>query len=67
MKGNFVPLVVICNPNFKNLGFLIRNYFQFLHADPEIMRVFTPVPSVSFQSARNVKSFLVRCKVLSKV
>ena len=49
------------NRNFKNLSFLIRKNLQFLYADLESKRVFTPF--VSFRSARNLKSFLVRSKV----
>ena len=63
MKENGVPLVVTCNPNFKNLSFLIRKSLQFLYADPETKRVFTRAPFVSFRSFRNLKSFLVRSKV----
>ena len=63
MKENGVPLVVTYNPNFKNLRILIRKNLQFLYADPETKRVFTPAPFVSFRSVRNLKSFLVRSKV----
>ena len=63
MKGNGVPLVVTYNPSFKNLGFLIRMNLQFLYADPETKKVFTPAPFVSFRSARNLKTFFVRSKV----
>ena len=63
MKENGVPLMVTCNPNFKNLHFLICKNLQFLYAHPEIKRVFTPAPFISFQSVRNLKSFLVRSKV----
>ena len=62
MKENGVPLVVTYNPNFKNLSILIRKNLQFLYADPETKRVFTPAPFVSFRSVRNL-SFLVRSKV----
>ena len=63
VKENGVLLVLTYNPNFNNLSFLIRKNLQFLYADPETKRVFTPVPFVSFRSARNLKSFLVRSKV----
>ena len=52
VKENGVPLVLTYNPNFNNLSFLTK-------------RVFTPAPFVSFRSARNLKSFLVRSKVHS--
>ena len=35
---------------------------QYLYADQEIKKVFTPVPFVSFRSAINLKRFLVRSK-----
>ena len=60
MKGNGVPSVVTYNPNFKNLSFLIRKNLQFLDADPETKRVFTPAPLVSFRS-------LQLKKLLSKI
>ena len=63
MEENGVPLVLTYNPNFNNLSFSILKNLQFLYADPETERVFTPAPFVSFQSARNLKSFLVRSMV----
>ena len=63
MKENGAPLVLTYNPNFNNLSFLILKNLQFLYADPETKRVFMPAPFVFFQSARNLKSFLVRSKV----
>ena len=54
------PLVVTHNPNFKKLSFLIRKNIQFLYVHRETKRVFMPAPFVFFQSARNLKSFLVR-------
>ena len=36
---------------------------QYLYADQEVKKVFTPAPFVSFRSAGNLKSFLVRSKV----
>ena len=63
MKENGVPFVLTYNPNFNNLSFLIHKNLQFLYADPETKRIFTPAPFVSFRSAGNLKSFLVRSKV----
>ena len=51
------------NPNFKNISFRIRKNLQFLYAEPETKRVFTPAPIISFRSDRNLKNFLVRSKV----
>ena len=36
---------------------------SYLYADQEVRKVFTPSPLVSFRSARNLKSFLVRSNV----
>ena len=63
VKENGALLVLTYNPNFNNLSFLILKNLQFLYADPETKRVFMPAPFVFFQSARNLKSFLVRSKV----
>ena len=63
MKENGVLLVLTYNPNFNNLSILICKNLQFLYADPKTKIVFTPAPFVSFRSARNFKSFLVRSKV----
>ena len=62
MKEKGVPLAVTYDPNFKNLSFLIRKNLQFLYANTDTKRVFTPAPFVCFQSVRNLKSFLVRSK-----
>ena len=40
---------------------MIKRNLQYLYAEEE--EVFTPAPFVSFRSARNLKSFLVRSKV----
>ena len=55
--------MVTYKPNFKNLSFLIGKNLQFFYAHPEIKRVFTPAPFISFRSVRNSKNFLVRFKV----
>ena len=55
--------MVTHNPNFKNLSFLICKNLQFLYADPEIKRVFTPALFASFRSVRRLKRFLVRPEV----
>ena len=65
MKGNGVPLVVTYNTNCKNLNFLIRKNLQFLYAYPKTLSqiVFKPALFVSFRSAGNLKSFIVKSKV----
>ena len=62
-KCIYIYIVLTYNPNFNNWSFLIRKNLQFFYADPETKRVFMPAPFVSFRSARNLKSFLVRSKV----
>ena len=51
------------HPRIQDLSSLIKRNLQYLYADQEVKKVFTPAPFVSFRSARNLKSFLVRSKV----
>ena len=60
---NSVPLVVTNNPAFKNLFQVIRKNPQLLYTDEEVKKVFSPAPFVSFRSARNLESYLVRSKI----
>ena len=62
-KVNSIPLVVTCNPAFKNLFQVIKKPLQLLYADEEVKKVFSPVPFFSFRSTRNLKSYLVRSKI----
>ena len=55
-----IPLVTTYHPRLKDLSSLIKRNLQYLYADQE---VYTPAPFLSFRSARNLKSFLVRSKV----
>ena len=59
-KVNDVSLVVAYHPAFKNLSQMIRKNLQLLYADEQVKKVFLPAPFVSF---RNLKSYLVRCKI----
>ena len=58
-----IPLVVTCNPAFRNLSTTLRKNFNILCSDAEIRKIFTPSPFVAYRSARIFKSVLVRSKV----
>ena len=62
-KETDVPLVTTYHPRLKDLSSLIKRNLQYLYADHEFKKVFKPAPFVSFKSARNLKSFLLRSKV----
>ena len=62
-KETGIPLVTTYHPRLKDLSSLIKGNLQYLYADQEVKKVFTPVPFVSFRSARNLTSFLVKSKV----
>ena len=62
-KETGISLVTTYHPRLKDLSSLIKRNLQYLYADQEVKKVFTPAPFVSFRSARNLKSFLVRSKV----
>ena len=61
-KETGILLVTTYHPRLKDLSSLIKRNVQYLYAD-QVKKVFTPAPFVSFRSARNLKSFLVRSKV----
>ena len=60
---NAIPLVVTYNLAFSNLPVALRKNFNILYSDAEVRTVFTPSPFVTYRSAQNLKSFLVRSKV----
>ena len=62
MKETDVPLVTTYYPRLKDLSSLIKKNLQYLYADREVKKVFTPAPFVSFSSVRNLERFLVRSK-----
>ena len=62
-KRRLILLVTTYHPRLKDLSSLIKRNVQYLYADQKVKKVFTPAPFVSFRSARNLKSFLVRSKV----
>ena len=58
-----IPLVLPYNPVFRNLSTTLRKNFNILYSDAEVRTVFTQSPFVTYRSARNLTSFLVRSKV----
>ena len=48
-----IPLVTTYQPRLKDLSSFIKRNLQYLHADQEVKKVFTPASFVSFRSARN--------------
>ena len=54
-------LITTYHPRLKDLSSFINRNLQY--EDEEVKKVFTPTGFVSFRSARNLKSFLVRSKV----
>ena len=62
-KETGIPLVTTYHPRLKDLSSLIKKNLQYLYADQEVNKVFTPAPFVSFRSVRNLKSVLLRSKV----
>ena len=63
LKEVGVPLVTTYHSRIRDLNSLIKVSLQYLYADQDVKKVFTPVPFVSFRSARNLKSYLVKLKV----
>ena len=60
---NGVPLVITYHPLLKSVSKLIQNYLYLLYMDKEVKKVFSPIPMVSFRSARKISSYLVRAKL----
>ena len=58
-----VPFVVTFHPKLTFLAKKIKELSKYLHLDLEVKAVFTPVPMVSFRSARKIKDYLVRAKL----
>ena len=65
-KSVGVPLLVTYHPYLKNIIKIIKKHIKHLYADPEVRSVFTPLPFVSFRSAQNLRSHLVRSKLYSQ-
>ena len=58
-----VPLILTCHPHLNGLNKIMRKNLKHLQADQTIKSVFTPAPFVSFRTARNLRSHLVRSKL----
>ena len=58
-----VPLVVTYHPHLNALKKIIRRNLKHLHANQLVRSVFTPAPFISFRTARNLRSHLVRSKL----
>ena len=50
------------HPHLNALNKIIRRNFKNTHPDQVVRSVFTPVPFISFRTARNLRSHLVRSK-----
>lgn len=58
-----IPFVFKWYSHVNNSSKILRTYMKYFHADPEVRVVFTPVSFVSFRSACNLWSDLVRSKL----
>ena len=58
-----ILLVVTYNPFPWHLGQTVRKNLFLLYQDEEVKLVFTPAPFISFRTARNLSTHLVRTKV----
>ena len=62
-KCGAVPFVITYNKRFDNLNSKLRKHCEILFLNEEVKQVFSPPPFVSFRTARNLKSHLVRAKL----
>ena len=62
-KKTGVPLVVTYHPQLNVLNKIIRRNLKHLYADQLARSVFTPAPFISFRTAQNLRSHLVRSKL----
>ena len=62
-KNKGIPFVVTYHPLLQELSNIIRNNLNWLYADDEVKKLFSPEPMVSFHSARKLSSYLVRAKL----
>ena len=59
-KNKGIPFAVTYHPLLLELSNIIRNSLNWLYADDEVKKLFSPGPMVSFRSARKLSSYLVR-------
>ena len=57
-----VPLVVTYHPHLNALNKIIRSNLRHIYADQLVRSKFTPAPFISFRTACNLMSYLVRSK-----
>ena len=62
-KNKGIPFVVTYHPLLQELSNIIRNNLNWLYADDEVKKLFSPGPMVSFRSARKLSSYLGRAKI----
>ena len=62
-KNKGVLIVLIYHPLLKKVNYIIRKHIHLLYMNEEVKKVFQPGPMVSFQSPRNLSSYLVRAKL----
>ena len=58
-----IPLVVTYHPLLQSLSSIVNNNIYLLHMDQEVKRTFTPQPMISYQSAGELGSYLIRAKL----
>ena len=58
-----VPFVITYHPSLKNIGRIINQNLYILHINEDVKSIFTPVPMISFRSARKLSSYLPRAKL----
>ena len=60
-----ITLVVMYHPLLKSFSVIIDKNINILYIDKDVKRVFTPRPTVSFLSARELNSYLVTANLFS--
>ena len=62
-KNKGIPFVVTYHPLPQELNNIVRNNLNWLYADDEVKKLFSPGPMVLLRSARKLSSYLVRAKL----
>ena len=62
-KSKDIPFIVTYHPLLKQLEGILRSNKYLLNMNAEEKQTFTPVPMVSYRSARKLSSYLVRAKL----
>ena len=58
-----ILFVLIYHPLFKSMDKIINKKLNLTYMDNEFKKVFTPKPMISFRTAREMSSYLVRAKL----